>query len=135
MDLHIANIWQYVAVGAIALALSLFVLLLYTRRERRRYRAVRAAQELAAWGLQEIPDVLLAYGVGDYSGIAVAVDRLLDAIRDRGMASLIQKLWEKALPHFAADPDWRKKIEAALSAAAPAGTAKTAAQAAAKAAP
>lgn len=101
----------------IFLAVVLVVVLLlwaYNRREARRYRAKEVAVEFSKLGLNHLAEVLWAYVVGDYSGIAKAIHELHQAIAQRGLPSLFDDLFWKLLKAYAADKDRRSRIETEL---------------------
>ena len=117
MQIEMATVWMYVGIFSTVLAGVLLALLLYNRRERRRYRAVEVAQELGSWGLKKIAAVLLAYGVGDYSGLAKAVDALVDRLKADGLPKLLTEAFWKLLAHNLGEEDGRKRIREELEAA------------------
>lgn len=98
---------------AVVLAVVL-VLWAYNRREARRYRAKEVAVEFSKLGLNHLAEVLWAYVVGDYSGIAKAIHDLHQAIQQRGLPSLFDELFWKLLKAYASDGDRRARIEAEL---------------------
>jgi len=117
MQIEMATVWMYVGIFSTVLAAVLLGLLLYNRRETRRYRAVEVAIELGSWGLGKIASVLLAYGVGDYSGLAKAVDALVDRLKQDGLPKMLSELFWKLLTHNLEDEDGRKRIREQLEAA------------------
>ena len=78
---------------------------------------MEVAQELGSWGLKKIAGVLLAYGVGDYSGLAKAVDALVDRLKADGLPKMLTELFWKLLVHKLGDVDDRRRIREELEAA------------------
>lgn len=116
-------VWQYVGIGATAFALVMLGLLVYNRREKRRYKAAAVAGELEKWGLTKLAGVFRAYAVGDYSGLVKAVDALYDkmtaAMGGPGSATidLLTEAFWKMLAHFLGDGQSRQRIREMLDAA------------------
>lgn len=109
------QVWMYVGIFFAALSAVFLFLMLYNRRERRRYHAIEAAVELGQWGLSDLSVGLTAYGVGDYSGFTRALIHFVRDVKTKGLPSMLTGLFEKLLVHYVKDELWRKKISDALT--------------------
>jgi len=117
---------QYVAIGASVLVAVLLALLVYNRRERRRYRAAAVAGELEQWGLSKLAGVFRAYAVGDYSGLVRSVDQLYERIQGtEGTLGLLSELFWKLLAPKLTEADSRIRIRQQLEAAESTAKSKT----------
>ena len=74
--------------GVVA-ALVLFFLFLWSRREDRRTKAMKAAAQFRAWGIDGIADLLEAYAIGNYLGHKSVV---------RTIRKLVQRAQEESIP-------------------------------------
>ena len=109
---------QYVAVGMSVLVAVLLALLVYNRRERRRYKAAAVAGELEKWGLSKLAGIFRAYAVGDYSGLIRAVEHLYERIQTQdGVLELLTEMFWKLLTEKLGEADSRTKIRQLLDAA------------------
>jgi len=117
---------QYVAIGASVLVAVLLALLVYNRRERRRYRAAAVAGELEQWGLSKLAGVFRAYAVGDYSGLVRSVDQLYERIQGtEGTLGLLSELFWKLLAPKLTEAASRIRIRQQLEAAESPANSKT----------
>lgn len=120
MDLP-ATTWAYIGIFSTALALILLGLLLWRRRELRRYRAVEAAAQLKQWGLESLGDLLLAYAVGNYFGegsVTRITHNVIDLIQGEGVPALLRKTaWKMVEGCFLKDEEDRGKLKKLLEAA------------------
>lgn len=110
-------VWQCVGVFSAVLSAVLLVLLIYNRRERRRYRAADLAIELSRWNLPRLPALFQAYAVGDYSGMVRGIGNLLDLLKTDGLPKVFEAFFRRLLEHFVKDGDWRAEIRTAVDAA------------------
>lgn len=106
--------WQYTGIFSAALAAILLGLLLWRRRELRRYRAMEAADEMAQWGLSRLAKLLRAYAVGNYFGadsVTRVTHQLIDDIQSEGLGTMLRNVgWKVAENVFAKDQDDRKRL-------------------------
>lgn len=115
--------WQYLGIFSAALAAILFGLLLWRRRELRRYRAMEAADEMAQWGLSRLAKLLRAYAVGNYFGadsVTRVTHQLIDDIQSEGLGTMLRSVgWKVAENVFAKDQDDRKRLRKLLETSGP----------------
>ncbi len=115
--------WQYTGIFSSALAAILFGLLLWRRRELRRYRAMEAADEMAQWGLARLAKLLRAYAVGNYFGadsVTRVTHQLIDDIQSEGLGTMLRSVGWKVIENvFVKDEDDRKRMLKLLEASSP----------------
>jgi hypothetical protein len=106
--------WQYAGIFSAALAALLLGLLLWRRRELRRYRAMEAADEMAQWGLSRLAKLLRAYAVGNYFGadsVTRVTHQLIDDIQSEGLGTMLRNVgWKVVENVFVKDQDDRRKL-------------------------
>jgi hypothetical protein len=106
--------WQYAGIFFAALSAILLGLLLWRRRELRRYRAMEVADEMAQWGLARLAKLLRAYAVGNYFGadsVTRVTHQLIDDIQSEGLGNLLRNVgWKVVENVFVKDPEDRKKL-------------------------
>ena len=115
--------WQYVGMFFAALAAILLGLLLWRRRELRRYRAMEAADEMAQWGLTRLAKLLRAYAVGNYLGadsVTRVTHQLIDDIQSEGLGAMLRTVgWKVVENVFLKGEDDRKKLAKLLQTSSP----------------
>ena len=84
----------YVGVGVVGLLVTVVVLWLYNRREKRRKHALELARLMNQWGLGWFAEAYECYAVGDYSGLAWKVKEVISAVRSD--EAMVAKLWDVA---------------------------------------
>ena len=82
---------QYLLFGLGGLVITLVVLWLYNRREKRRKHVLKLCNILRDWGLTWLADALECYVVGDYSGIVYKIKEIVEALNTE--KAMIDKLW------------------------------------------
>ena len=85
---------QYVLFGIAALLVTVVVLWLYNRREKRRKHALALAGLMNRWGLSWFAEAYECYAVGDYSGLAWKVKEIVESVRSD--EAMVAKLWDVA---------------------------------------
>lgn len=115
-------IWQYAILAGMALALTMVGLWLYNRREARRKHAIELMKLMNRWGLEWFADLYEDYAVGDYSGMAVKIREIVQAVRsDEAMVAKLSDVARKVATHYAAnDPTKAQELIAILQNAKPA---------------
>jgi hypothetical protein len=108
--------WQYVILAGAALALTMVVLWLYNRRERRRKHAIELMKLMNRWGLDWFADLYEDYAVGDYSGLAIKVKEIITAVRsDEAMVAKLGEVAKKTAAYYASnDPTKAQELMALL---------------------
>lgn len=97
-------VWQYVVLTGVALALTLTGLWLYNRREARRKHAIELMKLMNRWGLDWFADLYEDYAVGDYSGMAVKIREIIQAVRsDEAMVAKLADVTKKVAAYYAAN--------------------------------
>jgi hypothetical protein len=97
-------LWQYVILAGGALALTMVGLWAYNRRETRRKHAIDLMKLMNRWGLDWFADLYEDYAVGDYSGLAVKVKEIVQAVRsDEAMAAKLNEVAKKVAAYYAAN--------------------------------
>ena len=94
---------QCVVFGVAALLVTVVVLWLYNRRERRRKHALELARLMNQWGLGWFAEAYEMYAVGDYSGLMWKAREIVSAVRSD--EAMVGKLWDvttKVTAHVAA---------------------------------
>lgn len=100
----VAAAWQYVILGVGALGATIGMLWLYNRRERRRKHAIELMKLMNRWGLEWFSDLYEDYAVGDYSGMAVKVKEIVQAVRsDEAMVAKLGEVAKRVAAHYAAN--------------------------------
>ena len=96
---------QYVLFGVAALIVTVVVLWLYNRREKRRKHALALAGLMNQWGLKWFAEAYECYAVGDYSGLAWKVKEVVESVRSD--EAMVAKLWDVAtkVTSYAAEND------------------------------
>lgn len=108
--------WALLALGAAGLVAVLFRA--DDGREERRMKAIEAAGDLKAIGLDQSAYICSAYAVGDYSGMAKAAKQLVEEARGRGGADGIARdIVLKSLPGLLNHPEHGPAVRAAIAAA------------------
>lgn len=132
MSPQVVTVMAYVGVFAVVLSAILLFLLLWKRREDRRYRAIELAGELSAWGLDKtFGRLLLAYAVGNYFGkdsVTRTTHELIDMIQERTLPEVLKNLFKKLFLHFIKQPEdlaWMQSEIAKVLPAAVSGKAKS----------
>ena len=101
---QIPAVWQYVILGAAALAATLVGLWLYNRREKRRKHALELMRLMDQWGMAWFAGLYADYAVGDYSGLAHRIKEVVEATRSD--EAMVERLWDvakKVAAHVAAN--------------------------------
>ena len=115
--------WQYTGIFCAVLAAILLGLLLWRRRELRRYRAMEAADEMAQWGLSRLAKLLRAYAVGNYFGadsVTRVTHQLIDDIQSEGLGTMLRTVgWKVVENVFVKDEDDRTRLSKLLAAGSP----------------
>lgn len=97
-------IWQYVILAGGALAATMVGLWAYNRRETRRKHAIELMKLMNRWGLDWFADLYEDYAVGDYSGLAIKVKEIVQAVRsDEAMAGKLGDVTKKVAAYYAAN--------------------------------
>ncbi|MBN1395696.1 MAG: hypothetical protein JW959_11790 [Pirellulales bacterium] len=97
-------VWQYAILGAIGLIGALTGLWLYNRREKRRKHALELAKLMNQWGMGWFAEAYEMYAVGDYSGLAVKIKEVVQAVRsDEAMALKLFDVARKVCAYVAAN--------------------------------
>ena len=114
-------IWMYVGIFSTALAAILLGLLLWKRREDRRYEAMAAYEELAPWGIEPLNKLLSAYAVGNYFGkdsVVRAIRQIVQDLKAGGLPAMLRKLgWKVVKGLFLTNAEDRKELRTLLDAA------------------
>lgn len=122
-------VWQYAGIFFAGLTAILLGLLLWRRRELRRYRAMEAADEMAQWGLSRLAKLLRAYAVGNYFGadsVTRVTHQLIDDIQSEGLGTMLRNVgWKVVENVFVKDEDDRKRLVKLLETGRPAEETKT----------
>ena len=112
-------VWQYIGVFSTILAVLLFGMLLWRRREERRLEAMEASHTLYAWGMVLMAKILSAYAVGNYIGkdsVGRGIRELIAEIKEGGLGKILRKVgWKMVKNVFCKDADDRKELEKALA--------------------
>jgi len=113
--------WQYIGIFSTALAVLLAGLLLWRRRELRRYEAMEVAQEVAPWGFDQLTKLLNAYAIGNYIGkdsVARVIREIIQELKGGGLPNMLRKIgWKVVKNVFLQNADDRKELRALLSVA------------------
>ena len=97
-------VWQYVILGAIALAGTLVGLWLYNRREKRRKHALELMRLMDQWSLDWFAGLYADYAVGDYSGLASRIKEVVQAVRsDEAMVAKLGEVAKKVATYYASN--------------------------------
>lgn len=86
-----------------------------TKVEGRRRAAADLAGRYRAMGLTTIPDLLLDYSVGDYSGMAKKIYSVYDHAKDNGLEAEFENVFEKMLAAKMQDPDAKAALKERLN--------------------
>lgn len=98
-------VWQYIALGFIALSVTIIVLWAYNRREGRRKHANQLAKLMSKWGLDWFAEGYEMYAVGDYSGLVHKVREIVQSVRsDTAMVAKLDDCFWKVLDYYKGDP-------------------------------
>lgn len=116
-------VWQYIGIFSTALAVVLFALLLWRRRELRRTRALEVTSILDQWGFEQLARLLRAYTIGNYFG-ADSVTRVsrevINEILDGGLPSMLRKVgWKVVKGVFLNCKEDRAELAKLLASTAP----------------
>jgi hypothetical protein len=102
-----------------ALAAVLLFLLLWRRRELRRYEAMELCDHVRDWGLDDLARLLRAYTVGNYIGrdsVVRIARELIEKIKTEGMPALLRKVgWKMLVNVFLKNPEDLKKVREELA--------------------
>jgi len=110
----VEKFWMYFGIASFVFACVTVFLVLWKRRENRRYDSVELASKLREWGLDMFADLFLAYGVGNYAGeksVLRIVRNLVSRIKDEGVPVMLGKLFWKLLAHFLTEDESRTRIK------------------------
>ena len=94
------QVWMYVGIFSASLAVVLFILLLWRRRELRRYDAMKVYEEVAPWGIEPLNRILAAYAVGNYVGadsVLRTIREVIQSLRGDGIVAFVRNLGWKAV--------------------------------------
>ena len=95
-------VWQYVILAGAALAVTVVVLWLYNRREKRRKHAIDLMKLMNQWGMDWFAGLFEDYAVGDYSGIAVKIKEVIQTVRsDEAMVAKLADVARKVATYYA----------------------------------
>lgn len=118
--------WMYVGIFSTALAAILLGLLLWRRREGRRYRALELADTLSAWGFDRFAKLLRAYAIGNYLGansVTRVTHEIVDDLLGGGLPAMLKNIgWKVVKGVFLENAEDRATLQELLAAA---STAKT----------
>lgn len=81
-----------------------------TKVEGRRRAAADLAGRYREMGLTTIPDFLLDYSVGDYSGMVKKIYSVYDHVKDSGLEAEFENVFEKMLATKMQDPEARAAL-------------------------
>jgi len=103
--------YQYATLGVGAVLLTLGVLWLYNRREKRRRHAIELMKLMNTWGLDFFSSIYQDYAIGDYSGLVHKVAQIVTAMRsDEAMVAKLHDVTKKVCTYYA-EHDPAKKAE------------------------
>jgi hypothetical protein len=106
--------WQYVGFFAGPLVLILLVLLLWSRREKRRARAVKLSETFREWKLNDLADLCLAYAIGNYIGtdsVTRIIHKIIDRLEAEGAPAVFRGLGWKMADVFISNADDLKELQ------------------------
>jgi hypothetical protein len=113
---------MYIGIFSTALAAVLLVLLLWKRREDRRYRAIELADTLSKWGFDRFAKLLRAYGIGNYFGansVTRVTHEIIDDLQGSGLESMLKNIgWKVVEGVFLKSDVDKEKLKSLLAAAA-----------------
>lgn len=96
--------WQFAIIAGLAFAVTLLLLWLDTRREKRRKHALELMRLMDQWGLSWFAGLYADYAVGDYSGIAYRIKEVIESVRsDEVMVSKLGEVARKVAGYYAAN--------------------------------
>ena len=112
------TILEYVGIFGLVLAGLLLFLLLWSRREQRRYHALKVARELEIWGFEELAKLFTAYAIGNYFGNSSVLRifrELVSDLLDGGTIKMVKRVFWIALNNMCEESEeYRAKIRQAL---------------------
>jgi hypothetical protein len=112
--------WQYVGYFAGPLTLILLALLLWSRREKRRVKAIKLSETFREWKLNDMADLCLAYAIGNYIGtdsVTRIIHKIIDRLEAEGAVSVFRGLGWKMADVFIANPDDLAELQRRISVA------------------
>jgi len=112
-------IWMYLGIFSAALAAILLGLLLWRRREDRRYRAIELADTLSAWGFDRFAKLMRAYAIGNYLGansVTRVTHEIVDDLLGGGLPAMLRSIgWKVVEGVFLKNDDDRAKLQKLLA--------------------
>ena len=114
-------VYMYIGIFSTALAAILLFLLLWKRREDRRYDAMKAYETISPWGIEPLNKILSAYAVGNYFGkdsVVRAIREIVHDLQGSGLPAMLRKLgWKVVKGLFLTNVEDRKELAELLAAA------------------
>lgn len=110
------NVLQLIVLAVVGVVAGKFFFKKDTEIENRRRAAIEVASAAKGYGLEKIPDLLIAYAVGDYSGIAYALKSAAKlALSEKDLLAEFDAAFYKVLAKKLETADGQKELEAKLA--------------------
>lgn len=111
-----APVIQFIALAVLGVVAGKLLYKGDTAREERRRQAIEVASVARGYGLEKIPDLLIAYAVGDYSGIAFALKGAAKlALSEKDLLAEFDAAFYKVLAKKLETVEGQKELEAKLA--------------------
>ena len=113
------EIMQRICMFAVAAAATALFLLFWGKREERRYKALKVAEKLEAWGFTLLSKLFRAYAIGNYIGkdsVGRCIREIIDEIQSGGLPAMLRTIgWKVVKGVFLTNDEDRAKLKELLA--------------------
>ena len=112
------EVMQRISMFAVVFAVAMAFLVLWGKREERRYKALKVAEKLEMWGFTLLAKLFRAYAIGNYIGkdsVGRCIREVIDEIQSGGLPAMLRTIgWKVVEGVFLKDDDDRAKLKELL---------------------
>ena len=113
------EIMQRISMFAVVFAAAMAFLVLWGKREERRYKAQIVAKKLSAWGFELLSKLFDAYAVGNYiakNSVGRCIREIIDEIQAGGLPAMLKNIgWKVVEGVFLKNDEDRIKLTKLLA--------------------